>query len=227
MESDVFSIRLFYPETSCVIILFCNRVMKKQKSPRPKFDFCFHPNIAYIYATSMLMITVQTKNYNLISQDFYNNTINSLDLNLIPCTCGHSGCLIRYGSYKRNIQLADKILTLSVVRVYCKSCGHTHALLLSSMVPYSQIPLSIHIRLIDAHERKLPLLSVLTDQCCIDENNWKSILRNYRLHWKQRLLSIGCFPADISSLVPKCFSCFSRQFMQIKTTRNKLFILPT
>lgn len=227
MESDAFSIRLFYPETSCVIILFCNRVMKKQKSPRPKFDFCFHPNIAYIYAISMLMITVQTKNYNLISQDFYNKTINSLDLNLIPCTCGHSGCLIRYGSYKRNIQLADRVLTLSVVRVYCKSCGHTHALLLSSMVPYSQIPLSIHIRLIDAHERKIPPQSVLTDQCCIDENNWKSILRNYRLHWKQRLLSIGCFPADISSLVPKCFSFFSRQFMQIKTTRNKLFILPT
>ena len=87
------------------------------------------------------MITVKTENYNHISQDFYNKTISSLDLNLIPCTCGHSGCLIRYGSYRRSIQLADEVLSLSVVRVYCKNCGHTHALLLSSMVPYSQIPL--------------------------------------------------------------------------------------
>ena len=84
----------------------------------------------------------------LISQDFYNKTIDSLDLNLISCVCGHSGCLIRHGSYKRSIQLADRILSLFVVRVYCKICGHTHALLLSSMVPYSQIPLALHVRLI-------------------------------------------------------------------------------
>ena len=106
--------------------------LKKQKSPRPKFDFCFNQNIAR--ATSILMITVKTENYNHISQDFYNKTMDSLDLNLIPCTCKHSGCLIRYGSYKRNIQLADRVLTLSVMRVFCKACGHTHALLLSSMV---------------------------------------------------------------------------------------------
>lgn len=100
------------------------------------------------------MITVYTENYNLISQDFYNKTINSLDLNLISCTCGHSGCLIRYGSYIRNVQLTDRVLSLSVVRVYCKTCGHTHALLLSSMVPYSQIPLVLHVRLIHAYEHE-------------------------------------------------------------------------
>ena len=94
------------------------------------------------------MITVKTENYNLISQDFYNKTIDSLDLNLISCVCGHSGCLIRHCSYKRSIQLADRILSLFVVRVYCKICGHTHALLLSSLVPYSQIPLALHVRLI-------------------------------------------------------------------------------
>lgn len=225
MESDVFSSRLFYPETSCVIILFCNPVIKKQKSPRPKFNFCFYQNIAH--AISILMITVQTKNYNYISQDFYNNTVDSLDLNLISCTCGHSGCLIRHGSYKRNIQLADSILTLSVVRVYCKACGHTHALLLSDIVPYSQVPLSIHVRLIHAYEHKIPLHSVLADQCCVDENNLRAILRSYRLHWKQRLLSIGCSLSDIPGLVSACFVHFSRQFMQIKTTRNKLFIPPT
>lgn len=103
----------------------------------------------------MLMITVRTENYNYISQDFYNKTIDSLDLNFISCTCGHSGCLIRYGSYRRNIQLPDQVLLLSIVRVYCKACGHTHALLLSSMVPYSQIPLALHVRFIDAYEHRI------------------------------------------------------------------------
>lgn len=89
------------------------------------------------------MITIKTENYNHISQDFYNKIIDSLDLTLISCTCGHSGSLIRHGSYKRKIPLKDRIITLTVVRVYCKHCGHTHALLLSSFVPYSQIPLTV------------------------------------------------------------------------------------
>lgn len=173
------------------------------------------------------MITIKTENYNLISQDFYNKTIDSLDLNLISCACGHSGCLIRHGSYKRSIQLADRILSLSVVRVYCKICGHTHALLLSSMVPYSQIPLALHVRLIQAYEHETGFRNILEEQYLVDENNLKSIIRNYRLHWKQRLLSMRLHLPDIPSLISRCFSLFSRQFMQIKSTSNKLFILPT
>lgn len=175
----------------------------------------------------MLMITVNTENYNHISQDFYNKTIDSLDLNLIPCTCGHSGCLIRYGSYRRNIRLSDEVLSLSVMRVYCKECRHTHALLLSSMIPYSQIPLAFHVRLIDAYEQQQNLQSILDEQYCIDENNLKSIIRSYRLHWRERLRSTMLFLSDVHLLISGCFSSFSRQFMQIKTTRNKLFVLPT
>lgn len=175
----------------------------------------------------MIMITVETENYNHISQDFYNNTIHSLDLALIPCTCGHSGCLIRHGVYKRRIQLADTVITLSVIRVYCKECGHTHALLLSSMVPYSQIPLRLHVSTIIAAEHQTDFASLLDGQVCVDENNLKSILRNYQLHWRERLWAASIRLTDLSRLISGCFSYFSRQFMQIKTTRNKLFVPPT
>ena len=173
------------------------------------------------------MITIKTENYNHISQDFYNKTIDSLNLALIPCTCGHSGSLIRYGSYKRKIQLKDSIITLTVVRVYCKHCGHTHALLLSSFVPYSQIPLTVHISSVLAYEQNSSVGSVLEEQCCIDENNIRSIIRSYRLHWRERLLSAGLTLFEPALLVTGCFSHFLRQFMQIKTTCNKLFLLPT
>lgn len=175
----------------------------------------------------MIMITVETENYNHISQDFYNNTIHSLDLALIPCTCGHSGCLIRHGIYKRSIQLADTVITLSVIRVYCKECGHTHALLLSSMVPYSQIPLKLHTDVIHASEQRIGFASLLDDQIWVDENNLKAILRNYRLHWLERLRAASIRLTDLATLVSGCFSHFSKQFMQIKTTRNKLFVPPT
>ena len=173
------------------------------------------------------MITIKTENYNLISQDFYNKTINSLDLNLISCTCGHSGCLIRYGSYKRNVQLKDERITLTIVRVYCTACAHTHALLLSSLVPYSQIPLNVQIIAIHAYESGRSMSHILADQCFIDDNNLKAVIRAYRLQWKERLCSAGLSLSMWSSLVIGCFSHFSRQFMQIKTTVNKLFLLPT
>lgn len=176
---------------------------------------------------SILMITIKTENYNHISQDFYNKTIDSLDLKLIPCTCGRSGCLIRYGSYKRNVQLKDKMITLSLVRVYCNACGHTHALLLSSLVPYSQIPLSTQITAIHSYESGHSLSRILADHCFVDENNLKAVIRSYRLHWKERLRSAGLAVSEWFSLVIGCFSHFSRQFMQIKTTVNKLFLLPT
>ena len=176
---------------------------------------------------SIPMITIKTENYNLISQDFYNETIASLNLTRISCTCGHSGCLIRYGSYKRNVQLKDDVITLTVIRVYCTVCGHTHALLLSSLVPYSQIPLNVQITAIHAYESGHSLSRILADQCFIDENNLKAVIRTYRLYWKERIRSVGLSFSEWSSLVTSCFSNFSRQFMQIKTTVNKLFLLPT
>lgn len=138
------------------------------------------------------MITIETENCNYISQDFYNNTINSINLNQISCTC-----------------------------------GDTHALLLSSMVPYSQIPTAVQIDTIAALEEGIPLDSVLSGQCCVDESNLRHIIRSYRLHWKERLLSERINLSPFSYLIRKCFSCFSRSFMQIKNTRNKLFSAPT
>ena len=72
------------------------------------------------------MITIKTENYNHISQDFYNKTIDSLDLTLIPCACGHSGSPIRYGSYKRNIQLKDGIVTLTIACFLASNFPHFH-----------------------------------------------------------------------------------------------------
>lgn len=76
----------------------------------------------------------------------------------------------------------------------------------------------------DAYEHGTGFQNILDGQCCVDENNLKSIVRCYRLHWRQRLLSVALLLTDISILVS---GCFSRQFMQIKTTPNKLFIPPT
>ena len=207
---------------SCLIV-----TMRKAETPPTKVWFLLQTTTIAIAMTNT-MITIETENYNYISQDFYDKTINSLNLHQISCTCGLSGCLTFYGSYKRKVQLQDDVLVLTVARVYCSACGHTHALLLSSIVPYSQIPVTVQADAVIAAEEGASISSILEEQCCVDESNIRSVIQAYRLHWKERLRSESIpVTLPIHLLIRKCFFCFSRAFMQIKTTQNKLFLLPT
>lgn len=174
-----------------------------------------------------IMITIEVDFDNPISQDFYDKTIYSLNLNQIPCTCGLAGSLIWYGTYLRKVRMADRVILLRVARVFCTACGHTHAILLSSLVPYSQIPLAVQASVADCYEKKSGYRCILDSQSCIDENTISSIIRSYRLHWRQRLRSSGLSTEALPDLIRGCFTFFSRSFMQIKTTPNKLFLSPT
>ena len=174
-----------------------------------------------------VMITIEADFDNPISQDFYNKIIYSLNLNQITCTCGLTGSLIWYGGYHRKVRMADHVILLRVARVFCTACGHSHAILLSSLVPYSQIPFCIQVSIADCYEKKSGYRCILDSQSCIDENTISSIIRSYRKHWQQRLRSFGLSFTSLHDLLRGCFAAFSRPFMQIKTTRNKLFLSPT
>ncbi len=173
------------------------------------------------------MITIETEICNPISQTVYDNTVLSLDLNLITCTCGHTGCLVWYGSYTRKLRLENQVIPLRIARVFCSSCHHTHALLLSSIVPYSQIPLEVHASIAQSYENGSGYKEILSTQSCIDENTISSVIRSFRRHWRERLRSKSVPLYPLRSLVRSCFAFFSRPFMQIKSTRNKLFSPPT
>ena len=173
------------------------------------------------------MITIETKNFNPVSQDFYDKTIDSLNLNNLTCICGHSACLIRYGSYERYIRSGDRKILFFISRVRCTECGRTHALLLSSFVPYSQIPFDVMTGIIRCYEHHSGYGHILAVQLLIDENTISSVTSSYRRHWKQRLLSASISINGDAALIYGCFQHFSRQFMQIKRTPNLLFFLPT
>ena len=65
--------------------------------------------------------------------------ITDIDKNSCPC-CHAKNKLIKYGTYERNISiLVDNEVEnyrISIQRVICTSCNHTHALLPSFIVPY-------------------------------------------------------------------------------------------
>ena len=169
------------------------------------------------------MITVSVKDYNQISQDSYDSVINSLPFHQLKCSCGHSACLTIHGYYTRKLFLPEGIISIRICRVKCSECGRTHALILSSMVPYCRFPLSIQLRIILAYTAEVRRKAICQLIPAIDENSVKSVFARYRSYWRQRLQSEGIRLSPVPDLVEKCFSFYSRQFMQIRGTPNLLF----
>lgn len=167
------------------------------------------------------MITVLFKNCNSFSQNSYDMAMDQLQLHMVKCTCGKSGCLIRYGHYRRHVKIMSDLLCLIVQRVRCKECGTSHALIPSVLVPYSQIPLEDQQEILECVENGVSPEPVMDRNILIDENNVKYIIRQYRRHWEQRILSLRLSLSD--HLTVPSLAAFSRQFMQIHRTRNILF----
>lgn len=167
------------------------------------------------------MITVLFDDCNDFSQDYYDRMTASIQLHRVECTCGKKGCLIRYGHYRRFVKFMSVLIRLSIQRVRCKECGTSNALIPSLIVPYSQIPLRDQQEILSCADGGSVPKAVMEKNFLIDENNVKHIIRQFNKHWKQRLLSIGLSILD--DLAIPCLLSYSRQFMQIHRTRNKLY----
>ena len=166
------------------------------------------------------MITVLMEDCNGFSQDLYIKLIGSLQIHMVECTCGRKGGLILFGHYWRTVKYLSNTIRLCMQRVYCKECKKTNALLPSLLVPYSQIPLRDQQEILQAINSGSSSEPVMERNTLIDENNIKYIFSQFKKHWKQRLLSLGL--SLLNELTSPCLATFSRQFMQIHRTRNKL-----
>ena len=225
IHSDEYYVRLFYPVPSVII---SKPLSTKEAGSSPSkvwFPASFtHHRYAYGYKT---MITIFVRENNPLTPNFYNNLIAQLQFHRLTCTCGHSGCLSVHGYYTRSLKVPAGKLCFRICRVICSCCHHTHALLPSFMVPYSQISMNEQAEVISAHEAKGGMESLLNRNPSIDESNCRYIIRCFLRHWKQRLLSEKITLSNKAALCRGCFSAFARQFMQIHCTPNILFLNTT
>lgn len=173
------------------------------------------------------MITIFVQENNPLTQNFYNNLINNLQFHSLTCTCGHSACLSIHGYYSRSLKTPEGKSTLRICRVICSCCHRTHALLPSSVVPYSQVSMTEHVEIISCHENGTGIETLMNHNPSIDESNCRYIIRCFLKHWKQRLLSEKISISDTTTLICSCFSAFAKQFMQIHCTPNILFMNTT
>lgn len=116
---------------------------------------------------------------------------------------------------------------LKVRRVLCCSCGRSHALIPSSLVPYSQIPLEDQAAVVEAYENGSSLSAVLETNPEMDERTPFKLVRIYLTFWKERLLAERIPLRPLAALTGRCLSLFGKQFMQIKNTPNVFFSPPT
>lgn len=173
------------------------------------------------------MITLSVDISIPISQALYDTYISTLQFHQLTCSCGRCGSLNIHGYYTRKLKSYAIKVHLNICRVKCSSCGKTHALLPSSIVPYSQTPLTTQVDIISTYENNADFAPIMENASSIDESNIRSIIRSFKHHWKQKLLSQTIPLEKNLSFIQKCFCSFSRQFMQIKYTSNSLFLLPT
>lgn len=173
------------------------------------------------------MITVITQECNEISQDFYDSAMNSIQISQLECSCGLSGCLVGHGTYIRSVKTALGKLPLLIRRVQCNLCHATHALLPSSIVPYSQVSLMDHAAIASSYENGGNGIETMDKNPELSPSQVWYILSLYIRFWRQRLLSGGIPLSPVYALTVPCLRCFGRQFMQIKSTRNVLFAPPT
>lgn len=157
------------------------------------------------------MILFETVSVNTLTQEEYDEAIEKLCLPSVECPDCHHHSLIFHGAYSRGIKQPDGVLSLTIQRVLCKECGHTHALLPAFLIPYCQIVLSetVHIIQASSPEEKE---KIMRDNPSIDESDIGRILKRWITEWKERLRA---FCIDLSQqLAWHCFSSFRRQFLQ-------------
>ena len=85
--------------------------------------------------------------------------------NEICPTCGAKGCCKIHGHYRRSItdRMQDRAIDhpVDIVRVRCKSCGHTHSILPDGFIPYDpySLPFILHILMrYFSHEMTIQLI---------------------------------------------------------------------
>ncbi|MDE6404290.1 MAG: hypothetical protein K2M20_01410 [Lachnospiraceae bacterium] len=98
---------------------------------------------------------------NPVSQKSYDYAMDQFDPFNLPCNCGCSGSLIRYGSYRRHVKADGTKFPLIIRRFLCQNCGRFHALIPSDLVPYSQISLKDLVSLIEVFEEGIGPEAVL------------------------------------------------------------------
>lgn len=168
------------------------------------------------------MISFISKKINRLNQEKYNDYIASIDFSTCSCNCGATGRFNMHGYYTRTIKNPSRKIKLNILRVKCKSCGRTHAVLYPSIVPYSQVVLIDTLDIVSNYLNNESNNSVLNLNPEITESDVRYTIKKFKKHWKERIKSLTIYPMvdffKLNNFLELVSKAFKIAFMQIKST---------
>lgn len=125
--------------------------------------------------------------------------------------CRTKACLSPFASYTRYlVEWKDGVPVtheVTVQRYQCSSCGYTHALLSSALVPYSSYSLRFILVVLRAYFLHLARVQTICEQAGIAVSTlyrWKSLFLAHKALWLGILedleTSVGSFLADLDGI---------------------------
>lgn len=120
--------------------------------------------------------------------NIFDEYINNLNTDALVCPfCGAKHALSPFASYKRHLvtydnnEVHNNIITIS--RYICSSCGHTHAILPSVIVPYMSFSFKFIVSIIyDYLLHKFNSVETMCQYYCIAISTFYRILRKFKEH---------------------------------------------
>ena len=117
--------------------------------------------------------------------------------------CGYEGMLHRHGYYSRNVITRHCIRRISILRVRCPSCGKTHAVLPSFLIPYYQYSLEfifeclyLSFVLKNSYSKIVNLFNRLNPELSFNASN----IYSFKKRMKENIPFINSFFANFDSL---------------------------
>jgi rubredoxin len=160
----------------------------------------------------------------------FNHDIESIDSDVLVCpVCKAKHTLSDFASYERNLVTYDLSTStvstnvLTIPRYICSSCGHTHAVLSSVIIPYMSFSFGFVVALVKAFlAKKFTSIEALCNHFCIAITTFYRIFKQFKTHkalWLGILAahqtSDATFISFISSLTLNASSKFKYDFFSM------------
>lgn len=156
------------------------------------------------------MITIKVEKENSeITQEKYDAIIGNIDVHSLECTCGRHDMVV-HSYYSRRVKTKTGEIKLDILRVRCKECGKTHAVLLSLIVPYQSIGLAVQIQILKGEDVE----ALMVGNEAIDEQAVYRVKKNYNDRFR-KWMGLNRF-SFVDDLVELAFRDFRSNFMQMR-----------
>lgn len=171
------------------------------------------------------MIPLVSKKFNrIITKSNYFEVIHSLNLNSILCSkCKSLNCFSIHGYYVRYVRYGNILIKLIILRIRCKCCGITHAVLPYSIIPYTQRTLDDTIIIYDWISSGTSFNhALIAEHPSIFLSALFILKRSFHL-WKDVMASIS-LNDSLSHVFVSCFHLMHRNLSQMRYTFTDFFI---